>query len=147
VTHHGQHFQVRDVTLLPASVQRPRPPVWIGGFWPRRRPIRQAARWDGVVPLFTAARHGHVPPVEEVRDLVSYVRQLRADRKITPFEIVLGGATPGDPARSGDLIAPLVDAGATWWDERQLQSSDDLYRLAPLLRRIEQGPPVVHQAG
>jgi hypothetical protein len=31
--------------------------------------------------------------------------------------------------------------GATWWDERQLQSSDDIDRLVPVLRRIEQGPP------
>jgi hypothetical protein len=65
------------VTLLPASVQRPRPPVWVAGFWPHRRPMRRAARWDGVVPLFTTAGHGQVPPVSEVRDLVAYVRQHR----------------------------------------------------------------------
>jgi hypothetical protein len=41
------------------------------------------------------------------------------------------------------LIEPLRDAGATWWDERQLQTGDDLYRLDPVLRRVEQGPPVV----
>ncbi len=55
VNHDGRHYQVRDVTLLPASIQRPRPPVWIGGFWPHRRPMRRAARWDGAVPLFTDA--------------------------------------------------------------------------------------------
>src|SRR5262245_28773819 len=55
VNQDGRHHQVRDVTLLPASVQRPRPPVWIGGFWPHRRPMRRAARWDGAVPLFTDA--------------------------------------------------------------------------------------------
>jgi hypothetical protein len=42
VNHDGRHYQVRDVTLLPASVHRPRPPVWIGGFWPHRRPMRGA---------------------------------------------------------------------------------------------------------
>lgn len=47
VDHHGRHYEVRDVTLLPATVQQPRPPVWIGGFWPRRPPMRRAARWDG----------------------------------------------------------------------------------------------------
>src|SRR5262245_25187260 len=71
VSHDGRHYQVRDVTLLPAAVQRPRPPVWIGGFWPHRRPMRRAARWDGVVPLFASARHGQVPPVDEVRELVA----------------------------------------------------------------------------
>jgi alkanesulfonate monooxygenase SsuD/methylene tetrahydromethanopterin reductase-like flavin-dependent oxidoreductase (luciferase family) len=32
VTHHGRHYQVNEVRLLPATVQRPRPPVWIGGL-------------------------------------------------------------------------------------------------------------------
>jgi alkanesulfonate monooxygenase SsuD/methylene tetrahydromethanopterin reductase-like flavin-dependent oxidoreductase (luciferase family) len=143
VNHHGRHYQVRDVTLLPASVQRPRPPVWVGGFWPHRRPIRRAARWDGVVPLFTTARHGQVPPIDQVRNLVAYVNQLRMGRPDGPFEVVLGGASPGDRRKAGDLIAPLADAGATWWDERQHQTSDDLYRLTPVLRRINQGPPTL----
>jgi alkanesulfonate monooxygenase SsuD/methylene tetrahydromethanopterin reductase-like flavin-dependent oxidoreductase (luciferase family) len=139
VNHDGRHYRVRDVSLLPASVQRPRPPVWIGGFWPHRRPIRRAARWDGVVPLFTTARHGHIPAIDEVRDLVAYVHRQRTDQG--PFDIVLGGATPGDPAAARDLIAPLAEAGATWWDERQLQTGEDLDRLAPVLRRVNHGPP------
>lgn len=142
VNHHGKHYEVRDVTLLPATVQRPRPPVWVAGFWPNRPPMRRAARWDGAVPLFNSARHGQVPQVEEVRDLVAYVRRHREDRHEVPFEFVLGGASPADSAKAHDLIGPLLDAGATWWDERQLQSSDELDRLEPVLRRIEQGPPV-----
>jgi alkanesulfonate monooxygenase SsuD/methylene tetrahydromethanopterin reductase-like flavin-dependent oxidoreductase (luciferase family) len=70
VNHRGGHYHVGDVTLLPASVQRPRPPVWIGEFWPHHRPKRRAARWNGVVPLFTTAGHGHVPPVDQLRDLI-----------------------------------------------------------------------------
>ncbi|BCJ29153.1 LLM class flavin-dependent oxidoreductase [Actinocatenispora sera] len=142
VNHDGKHYQVRDVQLLPATVQRPRTPVWVGGYWPRRRPIRRAARWDGVVPLFTDARHGEVPSIGAVRELVDYVRAQRADRD-GPFEIVLGGASPGDPAAARDLISPLADAGATWWDERQVQTLVGFDRLAPVLRRIEQGPPTI----
>jgi len=143
VNHHGRHYQVRDVTLLPATVQRPRPPVWVAGFWPNRRPMRRAARWDGAVPLFTSATHGQVPPVDEVRDLVAYLNQHRDHRHDGPFDVVLGGVSPGRPAKAHDLIGPLADAGATWWDERQLQSSDQVDRLAPVLRRIEQGPPAI----
>jgi alkanesulfonate monooxygenase SsuD/methylene tetrahydromethanopterin reductase-like flavin-dependent oxidoreductase (luciferase family) len=139
VNHEGRHYQVRDVTLLPGSVQRPRPPVWVAGFWPHRRPMRRAALWDGAVPLFTTARHGEMPPVDQVRDLVAYIGQHREGDR--PFEVVLGGVSPGNPGRARDLLAPLVEAGATWWDERQLQTSDDLDRLTPVLRRIEQGPP------
>jgi alkanesulfonate monooxygenase SsuD/methylene tetrahydromethanopterin reductase-like flavin-dependent oxidoreductase (luciferase family) len=143
VNHRGRHYQVRDVTLLPASVQRPRPPVWIAGYWPHRRPMRRAARWDGAAPMFTTARHGHAPPVDQVRDLVAYIHQHRDDRHDGPFEIVLGGVSPAGAAKARDLIGPLADAGATWWDERQLQSSDELDELAPVLRRIEQGPPAL----
>lgn len=144
VNHDGKHFQVQDVTLLPASVQQPRPPVWIGGFWPHKPPMRRAARWDGAAPMFVDARHGHAPPVDQVRDLVAYVQQHRSDElRDRPFEIVLGGVTPGDAAKARDLVGPLVEAGATWWDERQLQSSDEIDRLAPVLSRIDQGPPAV----
>lgn len=141
VDHDGVHYQVRDVTLLPATVQRPRPPVWIAGFWPHRPPMRRAARWDGAVPLFTTARHGQTPPVDQVRDLVAYVHRHREDPAGRPFEIVLGGVSPAGTARAHDLLGPLIDAGATWWDERQLQTGDDIHRLAPVLRRVEQGPP------
>ncbi|MFI5781968.1 LLM class flavin-dependent oxidoreductase [Nocardia sp. NPDC051570] len=140
VDHIGKHYRVQDVTLLPATVQRPRPPIWLGGFWPRRRPFRRAARWDGVAPLFIGAGHGVIPAVDDVRDMVAYVRSHRADRP-GPYEIVLGGMTPADPGQARDLLAPLEDAGATWWDERFLMSGRDYYRLAPVLRRIEQGPP------
>ncbi len=68
VDHEGRHYQVHDVRLLPATVQQPRPPVWIGGFWPHRRPMRRAARWDGVAPLFRSGTHGDAPPLDELRE-------------------------------------------------------------------------------
>ncbi|MEU2559613.1 LLM class flavin-dependent oxidoreductase [Streptomyces longispororuber] len=141
VTHRGRHHEVHDVTLLPATTQQPRPPVWIGGFWPNRPPMRRAARWDGAVPLFRSARHGAVPDAAEVRELMAYVREHRQAE--SDFDLVLGGATPADPDAARDLIGPLRDAGATWWDERQLQTGPGLDRLAPVLRRIEAGPPAL----
>ncbi|MEW2517824.1 LLM class flavin-dependent oxidoreductase [Actinacidiphila alni] len=144
VEHDGRHYRVRDVQLLPATEQRPRPPVWIGGFWPNRPPMRRAARWDGAVPLFADAKHGVPPTAERVREVAAYVAGQRGpDREGEHFEIVVGGVSPGEPAAARELIAPLAEAGATWWDERQLQTGPDLDRLAPVLRRIEQGPPAL----
>jgi alkanesulfonate monooxygenase SsuD/methylene tetrahydromethanopterin reductase-like flavin-dependent oxidoreductase (luciferase family) len=140
VTHDGRHHQVHDVTLLPTPVQRPRVPVWIGGFWPHRRPMRRAARWDGAIPLFVSATHGHAPPVDEVRDLVGYVCGHRDGDAGRPFEVVLGGASPTNTAEARDLLGPLIEAGATWWDERR-PIDDEINRLEPVLRRIEAGPP------
>jgi alkanesulfonate monooxygenase SsuD/methylene tetrahydromethanopterin reductase-like flavin-dependent oxidoreductase (luciferase family) len=140
VTHHGRHYEVDDVTLLPTPVQRPRVPVWIGGFWPNRRPMRRAARWDGAFPLFESATHGHPPPLDEVRDLVAYVRAHRDGDEGRPFEMVLGGPSPTDAAAARDLLGPLIEAGATWWDERR-PIDDDINRADLVLRRIEAGPP------
>jgi alkanesulfonate monooxygenase SsuD/methylene tetrahydromethanopterin reductase-like flavin-dependent oxidoreductase (luciferase family) len=142
VTHDGRHYHVRDVILLPRPVQRPRVPVWIGGFWPHRVPMRRAARWDGAVPLFLSARHGYPPPVDEVRDLVAYVRAHRDGDPGQPFEVVVGGASPTNAANARDLLGPLIEAGATWWDERR-PIDDGIERLEPVMRRIEVGPPTL----
>ena len=142
VTYGGRHYQVDDVTLLPTPVQRPRVPIWIGGFWPHRRPMRRAAGWDGAIPLFLSAPHGHPPPVGEVRDLVAYVRAHREDDPSRPFEIVLGGASPPGAADARNLLGPLVEVGATWWDERR-PIDDEVDRLELVLRRIDEGPPAL----
>ncbi|MGW1339627.1 LLM class flavin-dependent oxidoreductase [Kribbella sp. NPDC002412] len=140
VNHDGRHYHADDVTLLPATVQRPRPPVWIAGYWPRKAPMRRAARWDGAVPLFLDANHGEAPPVEQLRELVTYLRSLRDDQT-TQYDVIVGGITT--PADARAIIEPLAEAGATWWDERQLIRGTDFYRLDPILRRIEQGPPAL----
>jgi alkanesulfonate monooxygenase SsuD/methylene tetrahydromethanopterin reductase-like flavin-dependent oxidoreductase (luciferase family) len=140
VDHDGPHYRVRDVALLPATVQRPRPPVWIAGYWPNRRPMRRAAEWDGAVPLFKSAPHGQAPAPDEVRMLADYIGQQRVDRG-NAFDLVIGGAS--EPSTAADLIKPLQDAGATWWDERLMQTSPDHHRAEPVLRRVEAGPPTI----
>jgi alkanesulfonate monooxygenase SsuD/methylene tetrahydromethanopterin reductase-like flavin-dependent oxidoreductase (luciferase family) len=142
VTHDGRHYRVDDVTLLPTPVQRPRVPVWIGGYWPHRRPMRRAAAWDGAVPLFLSARHGQAPRVDEVRDLTAYLRAHRDDDPSRRFDLVLGGASPADGAAARDLIGPLMEAGATWWDERRT-FDDRVDEADAVLRRVESGPPAL----
>ena len=44
----GDHYHVEQVSLHPRPVQSPRPPIWLAAGWPRKAPIRRAARWDGV---------------------------------------------------------------------------------------------------
>ena len=96
-----------------------------------------------IAPSRTCLLLADVAEPQDRRDLIAYIRKHRKERAETPFEIVLGGASPADPAEARDTIATLADAGATWWDERQLQSSDDLYRQMPVLRRINKGPPSI----
>jgi hypothetical protein len=104
--------------------------------------MRRAARWDGAVPLFLSAGHGHPPPVDEVRDLVACVGAHRHGDPARPFEFVLGGASPTVAAEARDLLGPLIEAGATWWDERR-GHDDEIEQLEPVLRRIDAGPPTI----
>ena len=46
VSYSGRHYTLRDAVLRPGPVQRPRPPIWVGGWWPNRAPFRRAARWE-----------------------------------------------------------------------------------------------------
>src|SRR4051794_37882258 len=105
VDHDGAHYRVRETALLPTTVQQPRPPVWIGGYWPHRRPMRRAAEWDGAVPLFDSARHGQPPAPEQLREVVDYIAQQRGDRATRPFDIVVGGASHA--ATAADVVGPL----------------------------------------
>ena len=138
VTFRGEHVVVEDVTFLPTPVQRPRVPVWVGGEWPARPPMRRAARWDGAVPLLRddggKPRQPDPATVREIRDFLSRERA-RAGRDREPFDLVLSGTSSG---AATDLVGPLAEAGGTWWLECRW---DDLERAEPMVRRADQGPP------
>ena len=53
-----------DGEFEPRPLQRPRIPIWLAARWPHRRPIRRAARWDGVFPI-------DLPGPEAVAELVA----------------------------------------------------------------------------
>jgi len=142
VTYRGNQITLDDVVFLPAPVQRPRVPIWVGGFWPNKAPMRRAARWDGAIPAMAGVEVARPPQVNEVRELVLFLRRCRAENGLADksFDIVIGGMSPTEPAAGHDVIGPLADLGVTWWDER-MPWGDDLERTEPILRRIEHGPP------
>jgi alkanesulfonate monooxygenase SsuD/methylene tetrahydromethanopterin reductase-like flavin-dependent oxidoreductase (luciferase family) len=82
----------------PVPVQQPRIPVWVGGEWPHRRPVRRAARWDGLFPT-------GLPGPEALAELASEVRAARPGGD--PFDLIVGIAAGDDPK-------PWAAAGATW---------------------------------
>jgi alkanesulfonate monooxygenase SsuD/methylene tetrahydromethanopterin reductase-like flavin-dependent oxidoreductase (luciferase family) len=85
--------------LAPPPLQRPRIPIWLAARWPNRRPVRRAARWDGVFPV-------NLPGPDALAELVAEVRALRpADAG--PFDVVVTNPPGADPA-------PWEAAGATW---------------------------------
>jgi len=142
VTYRGNQIVLDDVAFLPTPVQRPRVPIWVGGFWPNKAPMRRAARWDGAIPCMAGFEAARPPDVHEVSDLVTFLRRCRAENGLAdvPFDIVVGGMSPAGPA-GRDLTGPLADLGVTWWDERMPWGATTLESAAPMLRRIGQGPP------
>jgi alkanesulfonate monooxygenase SsuD/methylene tetrahydromethanopterin reductase-like flavin-dependent oxidoreductase (luciferase family) len=104
VHHRGEHYTVDGVRFLPRPVQRPGIPVWVGGLYGNRAPLRRAARYQGFVP-------GNLAHPDQLAEIVADLTQLRraagtADPQ--PYDIVVNLEPGCDPA-------PYVEAGATWW--------------------------------
>lgn len=132
----GKHFQIEEMRFLPPSLQQPRIPIWVGGFWPNKAPFRRAARWDGAFPLLSQGKTWTIKTLNEIKAFITAHRET-----YHPFDIVrLGTSTGKTPDQQRKLILPLKNAGLTWWLENLYTARDD-YDHA--LRRIQQGPPQV----
>lgn len=140
----GDHYNLEEVVFRPTPAQHPRIPIWVGGWWPNKPPMRRAARWDGVIP---GGRDRPLTP-DDWRDLLAYVRSHRTS--VAPFDVVHAGANDGsDPAADAAFVAPYIEAGVTWWIEsidpwRFGWKWEDQWKpeASHLMReRIRRGPP------
>ena len=136
VEHAGPGYSVSGVAVCPPPVQRPRPPIWLGGMRPGA--LRRAVRWDGWIAIAIAEDgSGMVLSPEAFGEMAATVHAERtlAGRAEEPFDIALFGSSEVD--ESG-LVARYAAAGATWWLESLSPMRGDLARL---IARIEAGPP------
>lgn len=83
VTFHGQHYHVTDLVNYPLPMQKPHPPVFIGGGG--RRLLSIAAREADVVGIIAKARPGGGLDVaadseDLLRQKVEWVREAARDR-------------------------------------------------------------------
>jgi probable F420-dependent oxidoreductase len=88
VAHQGHFFSFDEVMFEPKPVQRPHPPVSIGGE--SAPALNRAARHDGWIGL------SHTP--ESVRGPVDSLRRLRGETGLTraPFTVTVGGRVADD---------------------------------------------------
>jgi alkanesulfonate monooxygenase SsuD/methylene tetrahydromethanopterin reductase-like flavin-dependent oxidoreductase (luciferase family) len=90
-----------DGEFEPVPLQSPRIPVWVAARWPNRRPLRRAARWDGLFPI-------ELPGPEALAELASEVAELRgAVANGGPFDLVVDRPVASE-------TGPWEEAGATW---------------------------------
>jgi len=141
LTYQGQHYRLDGIRFLPRPLQMPRIPIWVAGVWPRKAPMRRAAKWDGVFPLKDSGDPENPfaqNAPEDVREIRSYIAQHRADD--APFDFVVAGWTGLERAKGAELVAPYAEAGVTWWIEGLDWFGPDA-TPERLLERIEAGPP------
>jgi alkanesulfonate monooxygenase SsuD/methylene tetrahydromethanopterin reductase-like flavin-dependent oxidoreductase (luciferase family) len=130
VEHQGAHYRVRCPGFEP-PLQQPRIPVWVAATWPARKPLRRAARWDGVAPIVLNIHEGRVIDPNDFRELVAYVEQHRSGSG--PFDAIQFGQTreAGDTA----TVKAYAEAGANWWIEAARGTLEDTRE------RLRKGPP------
>jgi len=141
----GEHYTVKDAQFLPATLQQPRIPIWVGGKWPNRAPFRRAAQWDGVFPIFSGTDPESYPA--QIREMILFVLDHRESDD--PFDVTVQGTTPGnDLIRAVEVAAEYAEAGVTWWQEAINERRPDLIERAgkaswldAVRWRIQQGPP------
>jgi alkanesulfonate monooxygenase SsuD/methylene tetrahydromethanopterin reductase-like flavin-dependent oxidoreductase (luciferase family) len=110
-----------DGEFEPLPVQRPRIPIWAAVRWPNRRPLRRAARLDGLFPV-------ELPGPEALAELRDEITGLRGP-DAAPFDLVVTNAPGTD-------TAPWEAAGATWC----LTGFGAQPRLAAVRAAIAAGP-------
>ncbi len=132
-SYNGKHYRVKKTVFLPAPVQKPRIPIWVGGLWPRKGLFKHAARWEGVIPLRAPSE---LAEPEDLREIMAYIKMHRTGRG--HFDLVKIGWTSGVDQREDRLkVAPYVEAGITWWLESLYTKQDSPEKTR---QRIRQGP-------
>ena len=132
--YQGNHFQLQQMAAdvdwpTHKPVQQPRIPLWVIGG-PRQSQLQRAARWDGAVINGSP---------DELRERKAAIEQLR--NSSTPLDIIVEGETPpDDPGRASAIVAPYVEAGATWWLE-SMWEWEGVSRSYDMRTRIRSGPP------
>jgi len=133
-SYSGKHYQISEALFKPGPVQTPRVPIWVAAHWPFKRPLKRAARWDGVLPRQWDA--GPITP-QVVQEIITYIKKHRtAD---DPFDVCKYGLTEGkDLHHDRSLVKPYNAAGATWWIE-EIFSGRGTFKNSR--ERIITGPP------
>jgi len=131
VTHRGENFHLEHVVMRPAPLQRPRIPIWVGGFWPSKPPFRRAARWDGALPQRRGNPFDPLSPAE-LRECAAYLSAHRAGD--AAFDLV---ASCFGPRRGDQRLSDYEAAGVTWWLDGVNPWTES---LSDYTVRVRQGP-------
>jgi probable F420-dependent oxidoreductase len=122
----GRRFSARGVTMAPGPVQRPHPPVWIGGNGrnARRRVARFAQGWSPLLTSEEVAATTRMPAITDVTRLAEKIDDLRRlvaeagrDPASVAIQVLSQHSAVGEAGVSAerlrDHIGELAEAGVS----------------------------------
>ena len=114
----GEHLHVHTNPFQPKPVQQPLIPIWVAAKWPgANRPLRRAARYEGIVPI-SSNLDSHLLPED-----VAAIRE-----RVGPdIDIVVTAPRPAS-------LADYEAAGVTWWVDEFMDGDR-------ALKAARNGPP------
>jgi probable F420-dependent oxidoreductase len=127
IAYEGRGYRAAGNTMLPAPLQRPHPPIWVGGN--SRRALRRAAEHaQGWSPFPVPAAYGRrtrTAAIESIDDLAAGIRELRdrareagreeaLDVNFVPFGLGMQQKTLPDPDAFCEQVQRLEEIGVTW---------------------------------
>jgi alkanesulfonate monooxygenase SsuD/methylene tetrahydromethanopterin reductase-like flavin-dependent oxidoreductase (luciferase family) len=119
----GEHYTIAENLFAPLPLGRI--PIWVAGMLPNMRPMRRAARFDGVYPI--RADMQRLDPAE-VAMIAGYVKVHRQGDD--PFDIVIAITEGAD-------VDAFEEAGATWL----LSGPNTGDTFDEIIEWLREGPP------
>lgn len=104
-TYHGKHYRIEDAVCAPKPLQRPHPPIWVGGSGPRV--MRLAARYADGFDLGRRGPAGAPLSEDEMAAALAEVRQACTDaRRERPIALShwVGAELGGDEESRRQLL-------------------------------------------
>jgi probable F420-dependent oxidoreductase len=127
VAYEGRGYRADGNTMLPAPVQRPHPPIWVGGN--SRRAMRRAAEhaqgWSPFPVPAAVGRRTRTAAIESPDELAAKIRELHAvaqelgrreplDVNFVPFGLGMHPRELPDPDVFCEQVAKLEEIGVSW---------------------------------
>jgi probable F420-dependent oxidoreductase len=151
-TFKGENFEAQGNRILPRPLQRPHPPLMIGGNSKRaiRRAVELGDAWNPFLvsgPVTTTSRTAELSSIEDVAEAIAYMNEHseKIGRKTPPGVVLSGLLWPGEtwtPESLLEKIGRFTEIGVTeaavsmkartrteWCDEAERFGADVLSKL------------------